>query len=101
MSLTKKAVADLAQNIREARVIAFAHADGDSGSKYACFVGALESTIAHFIQKHMRDSTEVRAAFSYEPTADEVRDYQAQQAKWRADYEARKAAAANRVRGAA
>lgn len=93
MSLSKQAVADLAKEIRDARVIAAAYANGDSGSRYACFVGALESTIAHFVQQQKQDATEVRAAFEYMPTGEEVRAYQERQAKWRSEYEARKAAA--------
>jgi len=92
MSLSKQAVADLAQAIRESRVLATAHCQDDRSSRYACFLGALESTIAHFIQKRGRDSTDVKAAFEYEPTAEEVREYLERRAKWQAEYEARKAA---------
>lgn len=93
MSLSKQAVADLAREIKDCRVMAFANADGDRSRMYPCFVGGLEATIGHFIEKQLKDSTEVRAAFDYEPTPEEVRAYQDRQAKWRADYAARMAAA--------
>lgn len=92
MSLSKQAVAELAQSIRECRVMAVAHAEGRASGVYPCMVGGLESTIAHFIQQQGRDSTEVKAAFAHEPTADELNAYQERQARWKADYAARKAA---------
>ena len=93
MSLSKQAVADLAKEIRDARVMAFAYAEGDRSSVYPCFVGALESTIAHFVQSQGKDSTEIRAAFDYVPTVDEVRERQERHARWRAEYAARQSAA--------
>ena len=91
MSLSKQAVADLAKEIRDARIMAFAYAEGERSMVYPCFVGALESTLASFVQQHKQDSTEIRAAFDYVPTDEEVRERQERHAKWRADYEARKA----------
>lgn len=93
MSLSKKSVADLAQQIRESRVTAFAYAKGDGDSIYPYLVGALQATIAHMVQQQGHDSTEVSAAFEYQPSDDEMREYLAERDKWRADYEARKAAA--------
>ncbi|RZL40144.1 MAG: hypothetical protein EOP35_01680 [Rubrivivax sp.] len=91
MSLTKQSVADLAKSIRDCRVMAVANADGERRYVNAGFVGGLESTIAHFVQQQKQDSTEVRDAFSYEPTPEELAAYRERQAQWHAEYLARKA----------
>lgn len=86
MSLSKKSVAELAQEIRRCRVMAQSIAGANSSSIYACFVGGLEAVFGHFVEKHGKDSTEVRQAFEYQPTADEVREYQEQRERRNAEY---------------
>lgn len=93
MSLSKQAVAELAQSIRASRVAAVAYCKGNRSDERSFFLGALQTTVAQLVEKQRCDSTEVRAAFEYEPTAEEVRAHSERWAKWQADYEARKAAA--------
>lgn len=91
MSLSKQAIANLAKAIRDCRVLATAHCPDAGASRYVFFLGALETTVSQFVQEQGGDSTEVSAAFEYEPSDEEVRAYLESRARWQAEHDERKA----------